>query len=395
MSFRNTSDRYGSIAITFHWLTALLIFTAFYLGVTATDYPKETQSDLTLKVIYFSLHKTVGIFALLIAVLRIGWALVSRHPNPAAPAPWHEAFLAALTHWALYGAMLVMPISGWVHHAASPVAAPILIPSFEGISIIPVSTTIAEISGQVHNLSKWVFIGAVSLHIIGALKHAIINRDATLARMLPGNTRADVGPRNRMVLPALIAVTIWATVLTAGALTFSAQPQAAPSAHSAQDSEWKVTQGQINLTIKQFGNEISGSFQDWSADIRFDPNIPAGKAGRATITIDVTSLSLAALHDQAMGPDFFDSARFTTAITELDLTRVPDGLEASGSLTLKGITVPVRFFAYLDMAAPNMATAKADFSLDRTAFGIGANVTDQSTLANDVAISVEIQATKP
>ena len=39
MALTNTAARYGSITKTFHWLTALLIFTAFPLGILAHDAP--------------------------------------------------------------------------------------------------------------------------------------------------------------------------------------------------------------------------------------------------------------------------------------------------------------------------------------------------------------------
>ncbi|MGR3839457.1 MAG: cytochrome b, partial [Cognatishimia sp.] len=74
MALTNTAARYGSITKIFHWLTALLIFTAFPLGILAHDAPYDTSNELTRKALLFSLHKTVGILAFVTALLRILWA---------------------------------------------------------------------------------------------------------------------------------------------------------------------------------------------------------------------------------------------------------------------------------------------------------------------------------
>ncbi|MBD3765988.1 MAG: cytochrome b/b6 domain-containing protein, partial [Rhodobacterales bacterium] len=44
----------------------------------------------------------------------------------------------------------------------------------------------AQAAGAAHGLFAWVLIGAIALHVAGALKHALIDRDGTLARMVTG-----------------------------------------------------------------------------------------------------------------------------------------------------------------------------------------------------------------
>ena len=81
MALNNTDRAYGGVTKTFHWLTALLIFTAFPLGILAHDAPFDTSDELTRKALLFSLHKTVGVMAFLTALLRILWALTQTRPG--------------------------------------------------------------------------------------------------------------------------------------------------------------------------------------------------------------------------------------------------------------------------------------------------------------------------
>ena len=129
MTARNTATRYGAVAKTFHWLTALLILTAIPLGLIAGDMAHDLapgdSAALARVATLFSLHKTLGVAAFLAALLRILWAVAQPRPGLPNGDRRAEAFLAALIHWALYGALVIVPLSGWVHHAAQTGFAPI------------------------------------------------------------------------------------------------------------------------------------------------------------------------------------------------------------------------------------------------------------------------------
>ena len=80
MQATNTHTTYGSITKTFHWLTALLILTAFPLGIIANGAPFATGEEIAQKAWLFSLHKTVGVTAFFTALMRILWALTQQSP---------------------------------------------------------------------------------------------------------------------------------------------------------------------------------------------------------------------------------------------------------------------------------------------------------------------------
>ena len=54
MAATNTADTYGFVTKTFHWMTALLILTAFPLGLIANNLPFDTGEELARKAWIFS-----------------------------------------------------------------------------------------------------------------------------------------------------------------------------------------------------------------------------------------------------------------------------------------------------------------------------------------------------
>jgi cytochrome b561 len=50
--------------------------------------------------------------------------------------------------------------------------------------VIPLNKTLAGLSHEIHEIAGNVIIVAIVLHLIGALKHHIIDKDGTLRRML-------------------------------------------------------------------------------------------------------------------------------------------------------------------------------------------------------------------
>jgi cytochrome b561 len=99
MSLANTQNRYGSIAKTFHWLTALLILTLIPLGIIANDMAYDTSEQLARKAWLFSLHKTLGVTVFFVALARIGWAFKQPKPGGLHPERKAESWLAETIQW--------------------------------------------------------------------------------------------------------------------------------------------------------------------------------------------------------------------------------------------------------------------------------------------------------
>ncbi|MGV7210918.1 cytochrome b [Oxalobacteraceae bacterium A2-2] len=173
-------QRYTYPAMLLHWLTAVLIIAAFFLGLTMVDIPGLTPTKLK----YFSWHKWLGVTVLLVAVLRVLWRGANRPPPALASIPPWQHKVAELMHWLLYALIFAVPVSGYLYSSAAGVPVVYL-------GLVPLPTLIGPdpelkaVLKTVHYVLTMTMAASVVAHALAALKHHFIDRDATLRRMLP------------------------------------------------------------------------------------------------------------------------------------------------------------------------------------------------------------------
>lgn len=399
MSARNTAARYGSVAKTLHWLTALLILTAIPLGVIANNLPFDTGEALARKAFLFSLHKTIGVSAFFVALARIIWAITQPKPGLLNADHKVESFLAETIHWALYASLVLVPLSGWLHHAASTGFAPIYWPFGQDLPLVPKSEGFSALMAGVHVVVTKVLALSVLLHIAGAVKHHVIDKDATLRRMLPGRpTLPQIATHAGSSAPIVAAVAMFVVALGIGSAlgVYSAHSAAAPTTPTldAVASDWTVQDGTIEITVSQFGSDVSGQFADWTAAISFAEDPVDGVHGMVEVTIAIGSLTLGSVTSEALGADFFDAAQFPTATFNADIRAAGQGYVAEGVLRLKGAEQPVALPFTLQFESDS-ATMSGTTELERLPFGIGTSYADSSTVGLTVTIDISLTATRP
>ncbi|MBS1303604.1 cytochrome b/b6 domain-containing protein [Loktanella sp. SALINAS62] len=386
---------YGAVTKSFHWITAALILAIIPLGLVAADWPADTDAALSIKTTLFSIHKTLGVTVFFVALLRIVWALGQQKPGPMHPERKSETLLAEIVHWVLYGSLVAAPLTGWLHHAASTGFAPIWWPFGQSLPFVPKDPDVAHLFGGMHWVLTKVMVAAVVLHVAGALKHHLIDKDATLRRMWFGTVALPRVPHHRtpVIAPVLAVVVLMAGAGTGVALSVTGSDQQTAAALEQVASDWTVQDGNVSITVIQMGSEVTGQFADWTASISFDPQAEA-EAGTVDVTVAIGSLSLGSVTDQAMGADFFNTDAFPTASFSAPILRQDDGSYiADGTLTLKGTQAPVTlpFDLVLD---GDTATASGQTSLNRQTFGIGESMTTSDNLGFDVVLDVTLTATR-
>ena len=173
-----TTKRYSKIAIGLHWAIALLIFSAFPIGLYMHDL-KLSPTKLHL----YSYHKWIGITVLMLAVLRVLWR--ATHKPPALHlARWQEV-ASSIVHGFLYLLILAVPMTGWLMSSAKGVKT-------VWLGIVPLpdllgkDKALGHILSNVHTALNYTLLVLVALHIAAALKHHFVDRDDVLLRMLPG-----------------------------------------------------------------------------------------------------------------------------------------------------------------------------------------------------------------
>ena len=189
MMWGNSTVRYGTVAMTLHWLIAAAILFMFWLGPFMASLDETDPWQFPL----FQLHKSIGLTILILTIARFVWRLSNPVPDlPAAMPPW-ERSAARGVHYALYALMLIVPLFGWATVSAAAIAVPTMWfglfewPHLPFLSALPrAQKVIIEPSLQTtHAILAFSMMAIAVLHIAAALKHHFWQRDQVLKHMLP------------------------------------------------------------------------------------------------------------------------------------------------------------------------------------------------------------------
>lgn len=178
MQLKNSTTRFGLIAITLHWLVALIVFGLFGLGLwmTELDYYDNWYKQGPW------LHKSIGITLFFIVMIRIGWRVFTPPPEPLPSHKSWETKSAHVTHLLLYLLLLAIMLSGYLISTADN--RPIEV--FDLFSIPATLTSIPDqedIAGLIHLILASSVVGLSLLHAAAALKHHLFDKDHTLKRI--------------------------------------------------------------------------------------------------------------------------------------------------------------------------------------------------------------------
>jgi cytochrome b561 len=172
--------KYTKVAMALHWLTAALIVWGFALGWIMTDIPGFTPTKLR----YFSWHKWIGVTVLVLALARLIWRALHRPPTlPDGMHGW-ERLAAHAGHGALYVLMLAIPVTGYFYSSAAGVQVVYLgvLPLPKLIAADPAAAAVLK---SIHIYLNYGLLCAVAGHLLGVIKHQLIDRQRLLSRMLP------------------------------------------------------------------------------------------------------------------------------------------------------------------------------------------------------------------
>ena len=172
------TESYTATAKFLHWLIAIAVFAQISLGLWMIGIPKSPPG---IRVYWFNMHKSIGITIGVLVLLRLLWRFT--HPAPPLPGtvPAWQRIAAKANHILLYVCMIVMPVSGYL--GSSFTKFPII---YWGMRLPHwgwESPALKELMSQVHFVTVITFITLIAIHIAGALKHLLINRDGVFQRM--------------------------------------------------------------------------------------------------------------------------------------------------------------------------------------------------------------------
>ena len=185
MSLLNSPKGYGALTKLFHWLIAAM-FAFQYVAALVMTRMAPTDAVLGLpQSAWYNWHKSIGLVALAIAVLRLANRRLGELP-PWAPTlvDWEKRFIHRAEQL-MYLAMLVMPVSGFLYVMAGGYGVH-LFGQWHLPNPIGAWPLLASVSRLVHQAAGIALALAIAGHVGLVLRHQLILRDGLLRRMLPG-----------------------------------------------------------------------------------------------------------------------------------------------------------------------------------------------------------------
>jgi superoxide oxidase len=170
-------ERYGSLAIVFHWTMFLLVVGVGALGLLHDSWPKRTQS------FWINVHAMLGLVLWLTLIVRFWWRV--RHPPPLPPFGVGKLSrrLSVPVHKALYALMFITPIVGvvtFIWHGR--------IFDFGIFHLdfgVRSNRAVFGPTEDIHGYLAYALFALAGLHAAAALWHHFFLRDGVLGRMWP------------------------------------------------------------------------------------------------------------------------------------------------------------------------------------------------------------------
>lgn len=179
----DTRSKLSKTTISLHWIVAFLMIMLLASGI----YMASTETFAL-----YPWHKSFGVVVFVFAILRITWRIKQGWPVHVGDYSLMEKLLSKATHWALITGTVAMPVSGFIMNAMGGYGVEAfgveLFPSNTGpegpFDFVAINEPVADFAHSVHSLAGDLLVAAIFLHLVGALKHHFLDRDATIRRML-------------------------------------------------------------------------------------------------------------------------------------------------------------------------------------------------------------------
>jgi len=178
----NTEDRYGAIAILFHWSMALLVIGLAALGLYMVTLPDVGFN--TKKVTLVLYHKELGLLVFVLLATRLAWRVTHILPRLVERLPDWQKIAARFVHLSFYALLFALPMTGCLMSSAAGIPV-----SFFGLFMLPdFAHRDYDLFQRYIAIHKWlgyVLILFIFVHAGAALRHHFVFKDDTLRRMLP------------------------------------------------------------------------------------------------------------------------------------------------------------------------------------------------------------------
>jgi cytochrome b561/polyisoprenoid-binding protein YceI len=391
MSQLEPTSHYSPVAKMLHWLVAGMVVLQFVLAKMA-DIAGDEGSELR-ELALLANHKSVGITILTLAIVRLGWRQKNDPPTLPDTLPRWQATASQVSHWSLYALLFAMPLTGWLMSSASAYSVS-WFSLFQLPDLIAPNPEAKEIFKETHETLGKLLILVATIHIGAAIKHALVDKDSVLQRMVS------------IVSLAAFAVTIalgvtWlgiagknSDIASATATTESTAEIAAPVGNSGLPV-WQIdyAASYIKFVGDQAGAEFEGTWESWSADLQLSSD--QLELSFFDVTVDATSVET---HDDERDvtladPEWFDTMNFPEVYFRAGYFIVDgDSYVAEGQLIIKNVASPASLTFTVDFDGDSRVL-NGTARLNRVALGLGTGEwEDTDWVGQDVTVGVHVEA---
>jgi cytochrome b561/polyisoprenoid-binding protein YceI len=422
-----------------HWLIAGLMAFQYGLGEAFAHLPR---GKALFDVAQF--HKSVGITILLLTLLRLAVRYWKPRPALHADKGW-ATWMAKVVHFGFYFVLIAVPLTGWVAATTARIEIPTVLfntvpwPDFPFVSGMENAAKhgLHESAEGAHEILSKLFLVLFILHIAGALRHQFLLKESMIERMLPLRKLSPIagsvliaalaaGAFGLMQLGEVPGIAPNATAAPAAAPPKTAEPEPVVKTEQSIEPEatkepeekeeekaadadlnaipkgetprWTTAPGrQLGFTTSWSGSAVNGSFGNWSADIRFNPDALPQSRIRVSIALASANTGDGERDGMLKGSDFFDTGSHPQATWTSSAIKHLGGnrYRADGTLTLRGVSKPVPISFTLDIKGKDARVA-GSASLRRLAFGVGqGEFAGTADLPDPVSIRFNFRARRP
>lgn len=136
----------------------------------------------------YGIHKSIGAILFIFILWRVVWRMMNGFPKPVSNYSKAEQVLAKVVHWVLIIGTVLYPLSGLMMSVLGGHGLEIFGLELIGSNIvngepIPTNEKLSTVGSKMHHAITPIMIGAILLHVLGALKHHLIDKDDTIRRM--------------------------------------------------------------------------------------------------------------------------------------------------------------------------------------------------------------------
>ncbi|HEY4071233.1 MAG TPA: cytochrome b [Sphingomicrobium sp.] len=175
---------YDNVAITLHWLTALLVVTQFALAETWDWFPRDTRENLQ------GVHVSFGVMLTAVVLVRLIWRWMPGHQRSPLAVGW-MLIASKAVHYLLYALLVVQAVLGFTWRWAQGHGV-----GFFGLFAIPgpygqLARPTRHLLAEFHEKIGWAIVIIAFGHALAALYHHYALRDRVLGRMLPLARRSE------------------------------------------------------------------------------------------------------------------------------------------------------------------------------------------------------------